>query len=142
MVKLWKQTLSNTNPAQNFIHYLLYILLLFSHLVVSNSLQPYGLQHTRIPYHSLSLKNLLKFMSIELLMSSNHVFLCRLLLLLPSIFPSIGASSSVWAHCIRWPKNWRFSFSITPSNKYSGLISFMIDWFDLLAVQGILNSLF
>ena len=142
MVKLWKQTLSNTNPAQNFIHYLLYILLLFSHLVVSNSLQPYGLQHTRIPYHSLSLKNLLKFMSIELLMSSNHVFLCRLLLLLPSIFPCIGASSSVWAHCIRWPKNWSFSFSITPSNKYSGLISFMIDWFDLLAVQGILNSLF
>ena len=87
-------------------------------------------------------QSLLKCMSIELLMSSNHVILCRLLLLLPSIFPSIRASSNEWAHRIRWPKNWSFSFSITPSNKYSGLISFMIDWFDLLAVQGILNSLF
>ena len=141
MVKLWKQTLSNTNPAQNFIHYLLYILLLFSHLVVSNSLQPYGLQHTRIPYHSLSLKNLLKFMSIESVMPSNHLILCGPLLLLLSTFPSIRVFLNELALQIRWPKYWSSDFSISVSNQYSGLISFRIDWFDLLAVQGTLKGL-
>jgi len=74
-------------------------------------------------------------------MPSSHPVLCRPLLLLPSIFPSIRVFSSELALCIRWPKYWSFNFSISPSNKYSGLISFRIDWFDLLAVQGTLNSL-
>ena len=91
---------------------------------------------------SLSITNswsLLKLMSIELMMPSNHLILCRSLLLLSSVFPSIRAFSSESVLCIRWPKHW--SFSISPSNKYSGLIFFRIDWFDLLAVQGTLNSL-
>ena len=73
-------------------------------------------------------------------MPSNHLILCRPFLLLPSIFPSISASSNESALCIRWPKYWKFSFSTNPSNQYSGLISFRIDWFDLLAVQGTLKS--
>ena len=74
-------------------------------------------------------------------MPSNHLILCRLLLLPPSIFPSIRIFSSESVLCIRWPKYWRFSFSISPSSDYSRLISFRIDWFDLLAVQGTLRSL-
>ena len=74
-------------------------------------------------------------------MASNHLILCCPLLLLPSIFPSIRVFSSESALCIRWPKYWSFSFSISPSNEYSGLVSLMIDWFDLLAVQGTLKSL-
>ena len=84
---------------------------------------------------------LLKFMSIELVMLSNHLILCCPLLLLPSIFPSIRVLSSESALRIRWPKYWSFSFSISPSNEYSGLISFRIEWFNLLAVQGTLKSL-
>ena len=80
-------------------------------------------------------------MSIELMMTSNHLILYHPLLLLPSVFPSIMVFSSELALCIRWPKYWRFSFSISPSNEYSRLISFTIDWFDLLAVQGTLKSL-
>ena len=79
--------------------------------------------------------NLLKLMSIELMMPSNHLILCRLLLL-PSIFPSIRVFSNESGLCIRWPKYWSFSFSVSPSKEYSELISFRIDWFDLLAVQG------
>ena len=79
--------------------------------------------------------------SIELVMLSNHLILCRPLLLLPSIFPSIGVFSNESALCIRWPKYWSFSFSTSPSKKYSGLISFRIGWFDLPAVQGTLKSL-
>ena len=93
---------------------------------------------------SLSITNswsLLKLMSIELVMPSNHLILCRPLLLLPSIFPSIRVFSNESALCIRHPKYWSFSFSISPSNEYSGLISFRIDWFDLLVVQGTLKSL-
>ena len=71
----------------------------------------------------------------------NHLVLCHHLLLLPSIFPSIRVFSSESVLCIRWPKDWSFSFNISPSNEYSGLISFMMDWFDLLAVQGTLKSL-
>ena len=86
--------------------------------------------------------SLLKLMSIELVMPSNHLILCCPLLLLPSIFPSIKVFfSNELALCIRWPKYWSFSFSISPSNEYSGLISFRMDWFDLLAVQGTLKSL-
>ena len=93
---------------------------------------------------SLSITNsrsLLKFMSIESVVLSNCLNLCRLLLLLPSIFPSIQVFSNDSVLCIRWLKYWRFSFSINPSNEYSGLISFRMDWLDLLAVQGILKSL-
>ena len=80
-------------------------------------------------------------MSIESVMPSNHLILCRPLLLPPSIFPSIRVFSSVSVLHIRWPKYWSFSFSISPSNDYRGLISFRIHWFDLLAVQGTLKSL-
>ena len=85
-------------------------------------------------------QSLLKLMSIELMMPSNHLILCYPLLLLPSIFSSIRVFSNESALCIRWPKYWSFSFSISPSNEYSGLISFKIDWFDL-AVQGTLKHL-
>ena len=84
-------------------------------------------------------QNLLKFMSIESVMPSNHLILCRPLLLLPSIFPSIRVFSNESALRIRWPKHWRFSFSISPSNEYSGLISFRMDWLDVLAFQGTLK---
>ena len=87
-------------------------------------------------------RSLLKLRSIESVMPSNHFILCCLLLLLPSIFPSIRVFSNESALCIRWPKNWSFSFSISPSNEYSGLISLRIDWFDLFVVQGTLKSLF
>ena len=93
---------------------------------------------------SLSITNsqsLLKLMSIESVMPSNHLIPCHSLLLLPSIFPSIKVFSNESALHIRWPKNWSFSFSTSPSNEYSGLISFRIDWIDLLTVQGILKSL-
>ena len=85
-------------------------------------------------------QSLLKLMSIESVMPSNHLILCRPLLLPPSIFPSIRVFSNESDLHIRWPKDWSFSFSISPSNKYSGLISFRIDWFDLLAVQGTLSK--
>ena len=86
-------------------------------------------------------QSLLKLMSIESMMPSNHLILCHSLLLPPSIFPSIRVFSSESALHIRWPKYWSFSFSVSPSNEYSGLISVRIDWFDLLAVQGTLKSL-
>ena len=85
-------------------------------------------------------ESLLKFMSIESVMPSNHLILCHPLLM-PSIFPSIRVFSSESVLLIRWPKYWSFSFSISPSNEYSGLISFRMDWVDLLAVQGTLKSL-
>ena len=80
-------------------------------------------------------------MSIELVMPSGHLIFCHPLLLLPSIFPSIRVFSNESALCIRWPKYWSFSFNITPSNEHPGLISFRIDWLNLLAVQGTLKSL-
>ena len=85
--------------------------------------------------------NLLKLMSIELVMLFNHLNLCRSLRLLPSVFPSIRVFSNESVLCIKWPKYWNFSFSVSPSNEDSGLISFRIDWFDLLAIQGTLKSL-
>ena len=93
---------------------------------------------------SLSITNsqsLLKLMSIELVMPSNHLILCCPLLLPPSIFPSIRVFSNESVLHIRWPKDWRFSFNISPANEYSRLISFRMDWLDLLAVQGTLKSL-
>ena len=114
----------------------------FSHSVVSESLQPHGWQHTRPPCSTDS-RSLLKLMSIKLVMPSNHLILCHPLLLPPSIFPSIrvftNESESVLR--IRWPKYWSFSFSISPCTEYSGLISFRMDWLDLLAVLGTLKSL-
>ena len=88
-----------------------------------------------------SSRSLLKLMSIESVMPSNHLILCHPLLLLPSIFPSIRVFSTESVLPIRWPKYWSFSFSISPSSEYSGLISFRMDWLDLLAVQGTLKSL-
>ena len=93
---------------------------------------------------SLSITNsrsLLRLMSIESVMPSNHLILCRPLLLLPSIFPSIRVFSNESALCIRWPKYWSFSFSMSPFNEHPGLISFKMDWLDLLAVQRTLRSL-
>ena len=86
-------------------------------------------------------RSLLKFMFIESVMPSYHFILCLPLLFLPSVFPSIRLFSNESVLCIRWPKFWRLSFSISPSNEYSGLISFRMDWLDLLAVQGTLKSL-
>ena len=106
--------------------------------IVVDSLRLHGLQHARLPCPSCSL---LKLISIESVMPSNHLILCHPLPVLPSIFPSIRVFSSELALPIRWPKYWSFSFSISPSNEYSGLISFRIDWFDLLAVRGTLRSL-
>ena len=85
--------------------------------------------------------SLLTLMCIESVMPSNYLILCHPLLLLPSIFPSIRVFSNESVSCIRWPKYWSFSFSISPSSEYSGLISFRMDWLDLLAVQGTLKSL-
>ena len=99
---------------------------------------------TAAPQASLSITNshsLLKLMSIVSVMPSNHLILCRTPLLPPSIFPSIRVFSNESALRLRWPKYWSFSFSISPSNEYSGLISFRMDWLDLLAVQGTLKSL-
>ena len=103
----------------------------------------YNPMHGSMVQASLSITNsqsLLKLMSIEAVMPSNHLILCRPLLLLPSIFPSIRVFSNESALHIRWPKHWSFSFSISPSNEYTRLISFRIDWLDLLAVQGTLKS--
>ena len=115
------------------------MLLLFSHSVMSDTLCLHRLQQVS-PSFTLS-QSSLKLMSIELVMPSNHLILCRLLLLLPSIFPSIKVFSNELVLCIRWPKDWSFSFSISLSNEYSGLISFRIDCLDLLAVQGTFQSL-
>jgi len=111
----------------------------FSRSVVSDCLQPHGLQHTRSSLFITNSQSLLKLMSFKSVMPSNHLVLCCPLLL-PSIFPSIRVFSNESALHIRWPKYW--SFSISPSNEYSRLIVFTIDWFDLLAVQGTLKSLF
>ena len=107
---------------------------------MSDSLQPHGLQHARPSCPSPTL-SLLKLMSIELVILSNHLILCHPLLLPPLLFPSIRVFSSESVHHIRWPKYWSFNFSISPSNKYSGLISFRMDWLDLRAMQGTLKSL-
>ena len=103
------------------------------------TLRPQGLQHTRLPRPSLS-PSLLKLMSIESVMPANHLIFCHLLLLLPSIFPSIRVFSNESALHIRWSKYWSFSFSVSPSSENSGLISLRTDWFDIFALQGIPKS--
>ena len=112
----------------------------FSHSVLSDSTTPW----TAALQASLSITNsqsLLKLMSIKSVILSNNLILCRPLLLLPSIFPSIRVFSNESVLRMKWPNYWSFSFSISPSSKYSGLISFRMDWLDLLAVQGTLKSL-
>ena len=138
---------------KNIGNFLLLLLLLFFHLLIAkerfSSVQ--SLSRVRLfvtPWiaacqTSLSITNswsLLKLMPIELVMPSIHLILCRSLLLLPSIFPSIRVFSNESALRMRWPKYWTFSFSISPSNEHSGLISFRMDWLDLLAVQGTFKS--
>ena len=98
-------------------------------------------KHTGLPYPSTLSWHLVRFMSIESVILSNHLILCRPLLLLSSIFPSMRVFSSELALHIRWPKYWSFSFSFSPSNEYLEFISLKTDWFDLLAVQGTLKSL-
>ena len=112
---------------------------MFGHWVMSDSLWPHGLQHARLPCPSPS--PMLKLMPTELVMPSNHLILSCPPFLPPSIFPCIRVFPSESALCIRCPKFRSFSFSISSSNEYSGLISLIVDWFDLLAVQGTLKSL-
>ena len=107
---------------------------------MSDSLQPRTAAHQASLYIT-NFWSLLKLMSIESVVPSNHLILCHPLLLLPSIFPSIRVFSNESVLPIRWPKYWSFSFSISPSNEYSGLISFRMDWLDLPAVKGTLKSL-
>ena len=111
----------------------------FSHSVVFDSLRPHGLQHARFPCPSPTPRACSK--SIKSVMPSNHLILCQPLLLLPSVFPSIRVFSNESVLRIRSPKYWIFSFSNSPSKEHSGLISFRMDWLDLLAVQGTLKSL-
>ena len=120
----------------------------FFHLSVSvqslSHVQLFATLWTTVCQASLSITNSQsspKPMSIELVMPSNHLIFCRSLLLLPSILPNIRVFSNESALCIRWPKYWSFSFNISPSNEYSGLISFRMDWLDLLAVRGTFKSL-
>ena len=116
----------------------------FSSVQSLSHVQLFVTQWTAAHQASLSITNsrsLLRLMSIRSLMPSNHLILCCPLVLLPSIFPSIRVFSGESALRIRWPKYWSFSFNISPSNEYWGLISFRIDWFDILAVQGTLKSL-
>ena len=117
---------------------------IFSSVQSLSHIQLFATPWTAACQASLSITNswsLPKLMSIESVMPSNHLILCHPLLLLPSISASIRVFSSESALCIRWPEYWSFSFNISPSNVYSGLISFWMDWLDLLAVQGTLKSL-
>ena len=115
-------------------------LVLFSHSVMSDSLWPHGLQYTRLPCPLPTSRAYSNSCASSQVMPSNHLILCCPLFLQPSIFPSIRDFSDE-SVLIRWPKYWSFSFSISPSNEYSRLISFRIDWLDLLAVQGTLENL-
>ena len=117
---------------------------MFSSIQLLSHVWLFAIPWTAAHQASLSITNsqsLLKLRSIESVMPSNHLILCCPLLLLPSIFPSIRVSSNELALHIRWPKNWSFSFNISPSIEHPGLISFRVDWLDLLAVQGTLKSL-
>ena len=112
----------------------------FSLSVMSDSATPWSAA-CQASLSTTNSQSLLKILSIKSVMPSSHLILCRPLLLLPSIFPNIRVFSKESALHIRWPKYWNFSFNISPSNKYSGLISFRMDWLDLLAVQGTLKNL-
>ena len=146
----WLSYWTELNYLQNTLHEILQARILewvsvqFSSVQFFSHVRLFATPWTPARRASLSITNswsLLKLVSIVLVMPSNHLILCHPLLLLPSIFPSIRVFSSESALCVRWPKYWSFSFSISPSTEYSGLISFRIDWFDLLAVQGTLKSL-
>ena len=116
----------------------------FSSVQSLNCIRLFATPWTTALQASLSITNswnLLKLISIESVVPSNYLILCRPLLLLPSIFPSIGVFSNESVLRIRWPKYWSFSFNISPSNEHSGLISFRMDWLDLFSVQGTLKSL-
>ena len=142
MLRKYERIYNNMCHVNTLVNNVCYIASIqFSRSVMSNSATPW----TATCQASLSITNsrsLLKLMSIASVMTSNNLILCHPLLLPPSMFPSIRVFSneSVLLH-IRWPKNWSFSFSISPSNEYSGLISFRMDWLDLLAVQETLKSL-
>ena len=138
------------NDAIQWSHVLSYLLFmtvmmwLFSSVQLHSHVLLFATSGTAACQASLSITNsrsLLKFISVKLVMPANHLILCHPLLLLLSIFPSIRVFLNESVLCIRWPKDWSFSFSISPSNEYSGLISFMMDWLDLFAVQGTLKSL-
>ena len=134
---LWFQEKNNNPQTLKFV-----LLLLFIHSL--SHVQFFTTPWTAARQASLSITNsqsLLKHMSIELVMPSNHPILCCALLFPPSIFPSIRVFSNKSALRIRWPKYWSFNFNISPSNEHSGLISCRMDWLDLLAVQGTLKSL-
>ena len=151
MIPLWFRGVILVSPPQPNFGFPSYFAVLLGLCICSiSSVQ--SLSHVRlfaIPWtaaHQVSLsitnsRSLLKLLSIALVMPSNHLILCRPLLLLPSIFPSIRVFFSESVLHIRWPKYWSFSFSLNPSNEYSGLISFRMDWLDLLAVQETLKSL-
>ena len=109
---------------------------------MSDSLRPHGLYHGQASLSIMNSWSLPRLMSIESVKPSNHLILFCPLLLLPSIFPSLRVISKKSVLCIRWPKYWSYTFSISPSNEYLGLISFRMDWLDLLAVQVTLKSLF
>ena len=113
----------------------------FSHLVVSDSLPPHGLQHTRTPCPSPTPRIYSNSCPLMSVMPSNHLIHCHPLLLPPSIFPSISVFSNESLLCIRWQNYCSFSFSISPSNEHPGLVSFRMDWLDLLTIQGTLKSL-
>ena len=134
----WKAHYSEEHEAKNSAS-------VFSSVQLLRHVQLFVKTKTAASQASLSINNswcLLKLMSLESVMPSNHLILCRCPLLLPpSIFPSIRVFSNESVLCIRWPKYWSFTFSISPSNEYSGLISFRIDWLDLLAVRGTLKIL-
>ena len=133
------RVLRNSEEGAVLFFIILFISVQFSCSVVSDSLWPHGPQHSSLSI--INSQGLPKLMSIESMMPSNHLILCHPLLLLPSIPPSVRVFSNESALHIRWPKDWSFSFSISPSSEYSGLISFGMDWLDLLAVQGTLKSL-
>ena len=123
---------------------MLFMRILFSSVQSLSHVRLFVTPWTATHQDSLSITNsqsLLKLMSIKSVMPSNHLILCCPLLLLPSIFPSIRVFSNESVLCIRWPKYWSFSFTISPSNEYSEMISFRIDWFDLPVVQGTLKNL-
>ena len=125
---------------EKFLSNIRAIFLLFSHQVVSDSATPWTAA-CQVFLCITNSRNLLKLMSIKSVMPSSHLILCRPLLLPPPIFPSIRVFFNESVLCMRWPKYWSFSISMSPSYEYSGLISFMMDGFDLLSVQGTLKSL-
>ena len=133
----WTWPLANLFSHLHFLH----ISIQFSRSVVTESLRPHESQHAKASVSITNSRSSLKLMSIESVMPSSHLILCYPLLLLPPIPPSIRVFSNESTLPMRWPKYWSFSFNISPSKEYPGLISFRMDWLDLLAVQGTVKSL-